>query len=40
MADIIGHAWMQGPIATREQVVEEFARRHEVNNQRAKKEAE
>ena len=40
MADIIGHAWMQGPIATREQVVAEFARRHEVNKQRAQKEAE
>ena len=40
MADIIGHAWMQGPIATREQVVQEFARRHEVNKQRAQKEAE
>ena len=36
MADVIGHPWMQGPMATGEQVREEFARRHEVNAARAK----
>ena len=30
MADIIGHPWMNGEIATREAVQHEFARRHET----------
>ena len=38
MADIIGHPWMQGEVATEEQVRVEFARRHEVCKARAAKE--
>ena len=38
MADIIGHPWMQGEVATEEQVRIEFARRHEVCKARAAKE--
>jgi serine/threonine protein kinase len=38
MADVIGHPWMQGPMASPEQVREEFAKRHEVNAARAKEE--
>lgn len=30
MADIIGHPWMQGKVATEAEVKEEFAKRHEV----------
>merc|ERR1711920_1117426 len=38
MADIIGHPWMQGEVASAEQVRMEFARRHEVCKARASKE--
>merc|ERR1712038_638942 len=38
MADVIGHPWMQGQMATSEQVREEFVKRHEVNAARAKEE--
>jgi len=38
MADIIGHPWMQGEIATQEQITQEFAKRHEVNKARATEE--
>jgi hypothetical protein len=27
MADIIGHPWMQGPFATHDDIVQEFAQR-------------
>lgn len=38
MADIIGHPWMQGEMATAEDVAVEFAKRHEVNKARATEE--
>ena len=38
MADVIGHPWMQGPIASPEAVVQEFQKRHEVNKARASEE--
>jgi serine/threonine protein kinase len=38
MADVIGHPWMQGQMASSEQVREEFVKRHEVNAARAKEE--
>ena len=38
MADVIGHAWMQGPTASIEEVRAEFARRHEINVARAMEE--
>lgn len=38
MADIIGHPWMQGDIASEEDVVLEFAKRSEVNKARATEE--
>ena len=38
MADLIGHPWMQGEVATEEQVRLEFARRQEVCKARASKE--
>ena len=38
MADVIGHAWMQGPTASAEEVRAEFARRHEINVARAMEE--
>ena len=39
MADVIGHAWMQGPSATAEEVRADFKRRHELNIARIKEEA-
>ena len=38
MADIVGHPWMQGPAATREQVKEEFTKRNELRKAAAKAE--
>ena len=38
MADIIGHPWMQGDVSTREEVIAEFQKRHEVNKARATEE--
>ena len=38
MADIIGHPWMQGPTATKEQVKEEFTKRNELRKAAAKAE--
>ena len=40
MADVIGHAWMQGPTASVQEVRAEFARRHEVNAARAREEGQ
>lgn len=38
MADVIGHPWLSGEVATAEQVRQEFARRQEVCKARASKE--
>jgi serine/threonine protein kinase len=38
MADIIGHPWMQGEIASEAEITMEFAKRHEVNKARATEE--
>ena len=41
IADIVGHPWLtSGPSATPEQVFVEFARRQQVNKQRAREEEE
>lgn len=35
MSDLISHQWMQGPVATKQEIREEFGRRREVmRNQR------
>jgi serine/threonine protein kinase len=39
LADIIGHPWMQGPIATPEAVRAEFANRHKILKQQQSAEA-
>jgi len=38
MADIIGHPWMQGDISSRDEVLAEFQKRHEINKARATEE--
>jgi serine/threonine protein kinase len=40
LADCVGHAWMQGPIASAEQVRKEFAKRAEAIKKQKEEEAE
>jgi len=40
MADVVGHPWMKGPMATPEEVQAEFRNRHEKILQTAKAEEE
>jgi len=40
MADLIGHPWMQGPIASAEEVRAEFEQRHNILKQDQKQQAE
>ena len=38
MADLIAHPWVQGPVPTKEQIIEEFAKREKIVREEEEKE--